>query len=422
MKRRHLLAAPLAAGLASLAPTARAATTEILVHYPMPGFFKSVMDQISGEYMRLNPDVKITFVSPSPTYEDGLQLMLRQSGTAEMPDMSFIGLNRLRVLAERNIGVDLTPYIKADPDIANEGFSERLLNLARFGGKQVGLAFATSNPIFYYNADLVRKAGGDPERMPTTWDEVLKLAARIQALGDGVTGMSYRWQGDDWMFSALLFGHGGTMLSADEKKVAFNGPEGLGAVRLLDRMVKEGKMPAFSSDAAVQGFTAGKIGLFFWTTGGLRSMINGVGTKFELRTTAMPVIDAQKGRLPTGGNAAVMFTTDPKKQQAVFRFLKFASGPYGASVVVPGTGYVPNNDLAPKDDRYLGKFYQENPLFRAGLNQMHLMIPWYSFPGNNGVRVTQTMVDNLALLVEQKVTPEECLRTMATEVQRLLPR
>jgi multiple sugar transport system substrate-binding protein len=151
-------------------------------------------------------------------------------------------------------------------------------------------------------------------------------------------------------------------------------------------------------------------------------MINGVGTKFELRTTAMPVIDAQKGRLPTGGNAAVMFTTDPKKQQAVFRFLKFASGPYGASVVVPGTGYVPNNDLAPKDDRYLGKFYQENPLFRAGLNQMHLMIPWYSFPGNNGVRVTQTMVDNLALLVEQKVTPEECLRTMATEVQRLLPR
>ena len=53
---------------------------------------------------------------------------------------------------------------------------------------------------------------------------------------------------------------------------------------------------------------------------------------------------------------------------------------------------------------------------------MNLMIPWYSFPGTNGVRVTQTMVDNLALLVEQKVTPEECLRTMAAEVQRLLPR
>jgi multiple sugar transport system substrate-binding protein len=182
------------------AAPAWAAQTEILVHYPMPGFFKSVMDQISMEYMKQHPDVKITFASPSPTYEDGLQLMLRQAGTTEMPDVSFIGLNRLRVLAQRNIGVDLTPFIKADPNFADEGFSERLLNLAKFGGKQMGLAFATSNPIFYYNADLVRKAGGDPDRPPRTWDEVFALAAKINAPGDGVIGMSYRWQGDDWMF------------------------------------------------------------------------------------------------------------------------------------------------------------------------------------------------------------------------------
>ena len=237
-----------------------------------------------------------------------------------------------------------------------------------------------------------------------------------------MNGMSYRWQGDDWMFSALLFGHGGTMLTPDEKKVAFDGPEGLASFKLIDRMVKEGKMPAMTSDAAVQSFTAGKTGLFFWTTGALRSVINGVGNKFELRTTSMPVIDAQKGRLPTGGNAAVMFTTDPQKQKAVFDFIKFASGAYGASVVVPGTGYVPNNDLAPKDPRYLGNFYKENPLFRAGLNQMELMIPWYSFPGNNGVKVTQTIVDNLAQLVEQKVTPEEALKATSSEVQKLLPR
>jgi len=402
--------------------TASAQTTEIVVHYPMPGFFKNVMDQISTEYVKQHPDVKITFASPSPTYEDGLQLMLRQSGTAEMPDVSFIGLNRLRVLAERNIGVDLSPFVKADPTMEADGFSERLLNLARFNGRQVGLAFATSNPIFYYNADLVRKAGGDVENPPKSWDEVFALASKIQALGDGVSGMSYRWQGDDWMFSALLFGHGGAMLSADEKKVAFDGPEGLASFKLIDRMVKEGKMSAMTSDAAVQSFTAGKTGMFFWTTGGLRSIINGVGGKFEMRTTAMPVIDAQKGRLPTGGNAAVMFTTDTKKQKAVFDFVKFASGAYGASVVVPGTGYVPNNDLAPKDPRFLGNFYNENPLFRAGLNQMNLMIPWYSFPGNNGVKVTQTIVDNLAELVEQKVSPEAAMKTTAAEVQKLLPR
>lgn len=411
-----------AAAITLWAAPVRAQQTEIIVHYPMPGFFKDVMDKISAEYVKQNPTVKITFTSPSPTYEDGLQLMLRQAGTPQMPDVSFIGLNRLRVLAERNVGVDLTPFIQKDANFPNEGFSDRLLSLARFGGKQMGLAFATSNPIAYYNVDLLKKAGADPNKLPKTWDEAIALGARINALGDGTTGMSFRWQGDDWMFSALLFGHGGTMLSPDEKKVAFDGPEGLAALKLLDRMVKEGKMPAMTSDAAVQAFTAGKTGMFFWTTGGLRSIINGVGGKFELRTAPMPVIDAQKGRLPTGGNAAVMFTTDPAKQDAVYKFIKFASGPFGASVVVPGTGYVPNNELAARDERYLAKFYDENPLFRAGLEQMNLMIPWYSFPGQNGVKVTQTMVDAMAQLVEQKATPEETLKSMAADVTKLLPR
>jgi hypothetical protein len=38
--------------------------------------------------------------------------------------------------------------------------------------------------------------------------------------------------------------------------------------------------------------------------------------------------------------------------------------------VVPGTGYVPTNELAPKDDRYLKGFYEKNPTYRAGLSQM----------------------------------------------------
>ena len=198
------------------------------------------------------------------------------------------------------------------------------MKLAKVGDRQVGLAFAASDPIFYYNADLVKKVGGDPDHMPTTWDGVFALAAKIQALGDGTVGMSYRWMGDDWMFSALLFGNGGSMLSADEKKVAFDGPEGLAALKTLDAMVKVGKMPNLTSDAMVQSFTAGKTGMFFWTTGALRSVMNGAGTKFDLRTTKIPLLNPEKGHLPTGGNAAVMFTTNPAKQQAVFEFLKFA--------------------------------------------------------------------------------------------------
>lgn len=413
-----LAAAVFTAGLV----TPALADTTLNVHYPMPGFFKDVMANISEKFMEENPDIKINFVNPSATYEEGIQTIMRQAGSPDMPDITFTGLNRLRVLAERNIGLDLKPLVDQEADMDAQGFSENILKLAQVGDRQVGLAFATSNPIMYYNADLVRAAGGDPDNPPTTWDEVIELGGKIKALGDGNEGIDFRWQGDDWMFSALLFGAGGTMLSEDEKQVAFAGPEGLESLKLIDRMVKEGGMPVFTKQAGEQSFAAGKVGFAFQTTGALRNTINSVGDKFDLRTAKIPLLDPENGRLPTGGNAVIILTEDEAKHDAAWKFAKFAAGPYGASVVVPGTGYVPNNELAAKSDEYLGKFYDENPLFKAGLSQMPIMISWYAFPGSNGVKVTQTIVDNLSRLVEQTATPEEALADMEKEVKRLLPR
>ncbi|TGT90380.1 MULTISPECIES: ABC transporter substrate-binding protein [unclassified Mesorhizobium] len=397
------------------------ADTTLTVHYPMPGFFKNVMDTISKKFMAENPDIKIQFASPSATYEEGIQTILRQAGTDEMPDITFIGLNRLRMLNERDVAVDLGPLVKKEGNMAELGFSDTILKLAQVNGKQIGLAFATSNPIMYYNADLVKAAGGDPDNPPKTWDEVIALGGKIKALGKGVDGIDFRWQGDDWMFSALLFGAGGKMLNEDESKVAFNGPEGEKAVEILERMVKEGGMPVFTKPAGEQAFAAGKVGFEFQTTGALVNTIKNVGDKFTLRTAKIPLIDPINGHLPTGGNAAVILTKDAAKQDAAWKFAKFAAGPYGASVVVPGTGYVPNNELAAKSPEYLGDFYKKNPLFQAGLSQMPLMVPWYAFPGTNGVKVTQTIVDNLSRIVDQSATPKEALGDAASDVEGMLP-
>ncbi|GGA86378.1 ABC transporter substrate-binding protein [Brucella endophytica] len=413
----------LAAAAIAMAVSAPAkAETTLTVHYPMPGFFKDVMDTISKKFMEENPDIKIQFASPSATYEEGIQTILRQAGTDAQPDVTFIGLNRLRMIDERNVAVDLGPLIAKEGNMAEQGFSDTILKLAQVRGKQIGLAFATSNPIMYYNADLVKAAGGDPDNPPKTWDEVIALGGKIKALGNGVDGIDFRWQGDDWMFSALLFGAGGKMLNEDETKVAFNGPEGQKAVEILDRMVKEGGMPVFTKPAGEQAFAAGKVGFSFQTTGALINTIKNVGNKFDLRTAKIPLIDPEKGRLPTGGNAVVILTKDAVKQEAAWKFAKFAAGPYGASVVVPGTGYVPNNELAAKSPEYLGDFYKKNPLFQASLNQMPLMVPWYAFPGSNGVKVTQTIVDNLSRIVDQSATPQEALEDAAADVQDLLPR
>ena len=58
----------------------------------------------------------------------------------------------------------------------------------------------------YFNADLVTKAGGDPNKMPDTWDGVIALAARIHATSPNVAGMAYNvhnWP-DTWLFQAII--------------------------------------------------------------------------------------------------------------------------------------------------------------------------------------------------------------------------
>lgn len=425
-RRRALAALPgAAATAATLAapaiPRAQGAT-EITVHYAQPQVFKESYDALAAEFARREPAVRLNFVT-TPNYEEGTQLVLRGAATNTMPDLSYQGFNRLRVFAERGIAQDLAPLLAREAaDPATLGYTPALLRLAHFGGFQSGLAYAASNPITYMNVDLVRRAGGDPANFPRDWDGALALARRVDGLGDGVDGMWFQWPGDDWMFSALLFGHGGRMLTEDERDVAFAGPEGLASLRVLDRMVREAGMPNLNAASALQAFAAGKLGIRFGSTAFLRNMISSVGRNFEMATTHLPLGDQQNGRLPTGGAAGMLIARDGTKRDAAWKFLRFSTSAEGTAIMVKNTGYVPCNQIAVDDPSYLAEFYRDNPLFLAAVRQLPISVPWYAFPGANSVRATQAMVDNMARVVEGRATPEAVLPEMAADVRRLLPR
>ncbi len=175
------------------------------------------------------------------------------------------------MFAERGIAVDLKPLLDKEGDLAKLGYSPAILGLGFHAKMQCGLPFATSNPISYYNVDLMKKAGVKTDAFPASWDQVIENSKRIKALGDGNEGMFFRWPGDDWMFSALLYGFGGRMLNEAETDVAFNGAEGLAALKLFDRMVKEGQMANLTGASGtatqdLQAFAAGKLGQMFRTT------------------------------------------------------------------------------------------------------------------------------------------------------------
>jgi multiple sugar transport system substrate-binding protein len=398
------------------------AETKVVIQYPYGELFNETHKQIAAEFAKAQPDIKVIFRAPYESYEDGTQKVLREAITQQLPDITFQGLNRLRILVDRGIAVALDDYIAAEKDFEAEGFHQAMFDIGTLNGKIFGLPFAVSLPVSYYNLDLVKQAGGDPDKLPATWDEVFALAAKIQALGGDINGMSYAWDiTGNWLWQAPVFSQGGAMLSADEKQVAFAGPEGQWAMDVLARMVTEGKMPNYAERDMRATFAAGKTGIHFTSTSDLAKITQMIDGKFALKTHVFPNVKPEAGRLPAGGNVGIVVATDPDQRKVAWEVLKFWTGPLGASIVAKTTGYMPPNKKA--NEEYLVDFYQENPNNYTAVKQLPLLTKWYAFPGANGLKITDVIKDHMQSIVSgaRADEPQQVLKEMAEDVRKLLP-
>lgn len=59
---------------------------------------------------------------------------------------------------------------------------------ATWEGKQYGIPFETNTLVLFYNVDMFEKAGLDPDKPPTTWEELNQYAEKLTK--DGVYGLS----------------------------------------------------------------------------------------------------------------------------------------------------------------------------------------------------------------------------------------
>src|SRR5258705_7427558 len=325
----------LAAGLAH-------AQTEVVVQYPYAELFEGTHKRIIEEFAKVRPDIKVTLRAPYDSYEDGTQKVLREAVTSQMPDVTFQGLNRIRVLVDKNIPAELDGYIAAEKDFDKQGFHQAMFDIGTASGKVYALPFAISLPIVYVNVDLAKKVGADPADLPKTWDGLIDLARKIKALGPDINGITYAWDiTGNWLWQAPVFSRGGTMLNADETKVAFNGPEGQFAVRTLARLVTEAGMPNLDQPAMRATFAAGKTGIHITSTSDLNKTTQMIGGKFELKTHIFPDVVSPNGRLPAGGNVVLILAKGKAKRDAAWGVVKIWTGPKGAATMAGTTSDTP---------------------------------------------------------------------------------
>lgn len=410
----------LAAGIAAAGMTSAPAhaETKLDVLYAWPEH-QVLHKSVAEAFMAARPDIKINFLAAAPSYDEAVQMLIRQSMAGQLPDVSYVGFNVLRPLIARGLVLPIDDLAAAD-QLTDKGYTDEVLSLAKTDGHLYGLPFAMSTPVVYYNADLVKQAGGAPDKIPTDWDGLVSLAGKIAALGDGTSGMYYELGSDDWTTQNLVRNFGGRMMNDKETDIEFDGPAGKAAVELFKRFHTEGGQPAIDTRAARQLFAAGKLGFYFASAGSVSGFEKEIGNRFTLRTAEQPR-GVENATMPTGGMVAVILAQDAAKRAAAWEYIKFATGPGGQSIVVPNTGYMPTNTLA-LDKDHLAGFYEKHPNWYTSVLQTPRARPWFAWPGENGVEIAQVIRDEMTAIALGSKEPKAALADMASEVRALLPK
>ncbi|MGY2803927.1 extracellular solute-binding protein [Bradyrhizobium sp. USDA 4506] len=418
LSRRTFLSTATAAATTPIFGASAHQQTTIRVCYA-PASLRTLYEALARAFMEAHPDVRVVLDGPAVDYDSLVQQTLRQNITRQLPDVSHQGLNQIRPLADHGITVPLDRFIAGDPAWKTIGVPDAMTSFARYSGKTCALPFAISVPVFFFNTDLVKKAGGDPDNLPEDWDGVIALGKKIGALGKGTGGLYVEYTNNGWSFQTLVGSFGGRMMSEDEKKIAFDGEAGLQALQLLQRLGREGQ-PAFERDQARQAFRAGTLGILFAASSALNGYQQSAAGNFGLKVGPVPVSSASD-RLPAAGNGMVMLTEDPERQKACWEYIRFAVGPAGQNVMVEATGYVPVNLAAISDPAGLGRFFDKHPEHRVANQRIAMMTGWFAFPGENNSRIIRTIEDYCYRVVSRKQEPATALASLGKDVDALLP-
>ncbi|MEP0156790.1 extracellular solute-binding protein [Pseudophaeobacter sp.] len=392
-------------------------TVTIEFAYPYSHLFDVTYEAMMPAFKEAHPNIEVKFRATYESYEDGTNTILREAVSGNLPDVTMQGLNRQQILVDKGIAKSLEPFIAKEENFAKEGYHDAMLSLSTFGGAVHGLPFSVSLPVGYYNMDVLN-AGGI-EALPTTWDEVISACETMKANGvDNPVFWGWNITGN-WFMQALMWSQDKAIV--ENGHVTIDSPEALAAMEQMQAIFSKCEMQNLEWKAALSSFSAGEIGMMFWSTSALGAVERSQGD-FELVTGPFPGMGETPKGLPAGGNAALLTSTseDPKVQAAAWAWLKFITSGEGASEVAKTTGYMPPNKAA--NEVILADFYEQNPNKQTAVDQLPLLRDWLAYPGDNGLAITQVLYDGIERIVTGDATDmKELQQELVEEVADLLP-
>ncbi|RFB80323.1 ABC transporter substrate-binding protein [Methylovirgula sp. 4M-Z18] len=363
-----------------------------------------VYPPIISAWESAHPGFKIHIeVVPWDTCQDKVTTL---SAAGNPPALAYVGSRTLKQLANNDL---IIPVPMTDAEKA--AYYPNIPDTVTFKGNQWGIPTAFSTKSLYWNKDLFKKAGLDPEKPPTTWAEELADAKAIKekagVAGFGVVAKTY----DNTMhqFMHWVYTNNGKVIDKDGK-IVLDSPENLEALTALNAMVPyaEDGPTAYEQLEVRAIFLDGKLGMTQQSVGAVNLLKD---AKFAWGVAPLPLGPHAKGpgTLLITDSLAIFKGTGVEAQAT--DFAKFLTNPDNQFKYEVSNGLTPLRPVPGVKD-----LVEKDPHWKPFIDGIAYGGPEPLFQDYKGFQ--NTMIDMVQSVVTGKAKPADALKKAAADLEQ----
>jgi sn-glycerol 3-phosphate transport system substrate-binding protein len=414
----------LAAACVLIASTAVQAQTEVSFYYPVAvgGPITKIIDGFAADFEKENPGIKLKPIY-SGSYQESITKALTAVKSGEPPVTSILLSTDMFTLIDEDAIVPFDDLIKTADDRAwLASFYPAFMENSQTGGKTWGIPFQRSTIVLYYNKELFKEAGLDPNKPPATWNEMTAYAEKLTKRD--ATGKVTQWGVQIpssgfpyWLFQGLAIENGAILMNSAGTETYYDKPEVIGALQYWVDLVKKYKVHPegiVEWGTTPKDFFEKKVAMVWTTTGNLTNVKT--NAKFDFGVAMLPA-GKQRGSPTGGGNFYIFAKSTPAQRDAAFKFIKWVTTPQRAAQWGIDTGYVAVRADAwetPVMKQYVAGF----PAAAVARDQLPYAKAELSTHENQ--RVTKALNDGLQAALTGTKTPDAALKDAQRESERIL--
>lgn len=427
MQRRDFLKGSAATAAAVLASPALAQSVlEIPFYYPVAvgGPITKLIDKLAAEFESENPRIRVKPIY-SGTYQETLVKALTAHKSGNPPVTSVLSAIDIFTLIDEDAVVPFDDLLTTEDDKKwlQSFFPAFMLN-SQTGGKTWGIPFQRSTTVLYWNKELFKQAGLDPDRAPANWAEQLDFARKLtrQDAGGNTTqwGIQVPASGFPyWLFQGFTTQADAILMNAEGNKTAFDQPGAIEALTYwvdLSRKYKVHPPGIVEWGTTPKDFFERKCAMMWTTTGNLTNVRNNAGFPFGV---AMLPAGKRRGSAVGGGNFFLSSKATREQKEAALKFIRWCTTPERAAQWCLDTGYI-----AVRPDSFetpiLRKYVAEFPPAAVARDQLQYAVAELSTHENQ--RVIKALNDGLQAALTATKSPEQALKDAQAEAERILVR